>query len=255
MKDADRDIATGLRDDICSAFALLTRLPLPGHAPQGARSAWAWPVAGAVVGAGASLIAVAADVFALPAGVTAAAAMAVLAMLTGALHEDGLADTADGFFGGHTPDRRLAIMKDSHIGSFGTLALILVTLARWSALTALCAGGHGAVALITAGAASRVPMVALMAALPNARGDGLSHSVGRPDATRAVWAGSVAAALTLVLAPWSLVWLVASLVALTAGLGALATRRIGGQTGDVLGASQQLADAACLAILAATLIP
>ncbi len=251
MMDSNRDVASRLPGDLWSALALLTRLPVPNHAPRGADAAWAWPVVGIVIGGIAALVVVLATFIGLPAGVTAALALATMAILTGALHEDGLADTADGFFGGRDPVRRLAIMKDSHIGSFGTLALILVTLARWSALAALCATGGAAMALIATGALSRVPMVALMAALPNARGSGLSQSVGRPDRGVVLIAVGISGVLGLVLAGWIALWIVLALAALTLGLGQLARRKIRGQTGDVLGASQQLAEALCLALLAA----
>ena len=105
--------------------------------------------------------------------------MATATLLTGAMHDDGLADSADGLFGGWTPERRLEIMKDSRIGSYGTLALLLVTLLRWSALAVVLAQGHWG-AVLAAGAISRVPMAALMASLPPARVTGLSAATGRP---------------------------------------------------------------------------
>lgn len=240
-------------DDLASAFALLTRLPVPAHRPQGARSAWAWPVVGAVVGGIAASAALGAGMLGLPPGPVAALVLAVQALVTGALHEDGLADTADGLMGGRTRERRLEIMKDSRIGSFGALTLVLVTLARWSALAALIgAGAWGAV--IAAGALSRAPMALLMAALPNARPSGLSHHVGRPAAHIAALA--VALALTLaLLTSGSAAFLMALCAApLILALAWAARARIGGQTGDILGASQQLTEAAALAA-AAALIP
>lgn len=249
-----RDIGPGLGGDLFSAFALLTRLPVPDHAPRGAAAAWAWPLVGAGVGGLAALVAAIGAGVGLPSGVTAAAALATMAVVTGALHEDGLADTADGFFGGHSRERRLEIMKDSHIGSFGTLALLLVTLARWSALVSLIAAGHAVVALIVAAAVSRVPMVALMAALPNARQSGLSHLTGRPGRDTAAQAAILAALIALVLVGWAALWLAPVLGVGTLAIARLATARIGGQTGDVLGASQQLAELACLGVLAAALI-
>ena len=251
MMDGKGDIAGRVLGAVWSAVALLSRLPVPDHTPRGAGAAWAWPIVGLVVGGIAALVAALAMSIGLPAGVTAALAMACSAILTGALHEDGLADTADGFFGARDTDRRLAIMKDSHIGSFGTLALILVTLARWSALAVLCATGGALVALVATGALSRVPMVALMAALPNARGHGLSQSVGRPRRDVALSAAIIAGALGVLLAGWISVWIGLALAGLTLGLAALARARIGGQTGDVLGASQQLAEVICLALFAA----
>jgi adenosylcobinamide-GDP ribazoletransferase len=234
---------------ILAACGLLTRLPLPPHRPAGAEAAWVWPLVGALVGGLAGL----AGWFAqgLGAGVAAGIVLILQALLTGAMHEDGLADTADGLWGGWTRERRLEIMKDSHIGSYGVLALLLVTLVRWSALTALIAGGQWT-AMLAAGALSRAPMAVLMAMMPNARGAGLSKSVGRPSfgtAMAALALGLGIATLTVGPAATLGAAMLAALPCLALAL--LAQARIGGQTGDILGASQQLAEAAVLAALAA----
>jgi adenosylcobinamide-GDP ribazoletransferase len=233
-----------------SALSLLTRLPLPAlpH-PQGAEAAWAWPLVGVVIGTLNAVVAAVLLWFHVPVAITAAAVLGANAILTGALHEDGLADTADGFFGGWTRERRLEIMKDSHIGSYGTLALIVTALARWSALAVVLTGPIWA--LIAVAALSRAPMAAVMAALPNARGRGLAQSVGRPDrdavAIAMVLAFFVAAVMTGVAAALIMVAVVA---VMTGVLALTAQSRIGGQTGDVLGASQQLAEVAALTVLA-----
>ena len=244
-----RDITTRLVPDLLSAAALLTRLPLPDHAPTGGASAWAWPVVGALIGAICAAVASVALALGLTAGVVAALTLALGAMLTGGLHEDGLADSADGLFGGWTRARRLEIMKDSRIGSYGMLALLLVTLARWSALTTILgAEGHWP-ALIAAGAISRAPMALIMAVLPNARGTGLSHATGAPTLAVAGIGAGLAALIGLA-AGGTVLAMLALTAATSAALALSAQRRIGGQTGDILGASQQLADAACLAALA-----
>lgn len=246
-----RDIALRLPSDLLSAFALLTRLPLPNHRGTGAASAWAWPLVGAVLGALGAALASAALWLGVTPGVTAALVLAAGAMLTGALHEDGLSDTADGLFGGWTRERRLEIMKDSRVGSYGVLALVLVTLARWSALTAvLVYGGHWA-ALVATGALSRAPMALLMALLPNARGEGLSHATGRPSPATALVALALAVAIAVALAGWAAIALLFAALAAALLLAFSALRRIGGQTGDILGATQQLAEVACLAVLSA----
>ncbi len=184
-------------------------------------------------------------------GVTAVLVLALSAMLTGGLHEDGLSDTADGLYGGWTKARRLEIMKDSRVGSYGVLALVLVTLARWSALTAvLVYGGHWA-ALIATGALSRAPMALTMALLPNARGEGLSHATGRPTPATALGALLVAAAIAIALTGWTAVPLVFAAFGVAILLAVISLRKIGGQTGDILGATQQLAEVACLAVLSA----
>ena len=248
-----RDIAFRLPSDLLSAFALLSRLPLPNHQGTGAASAWAWPLVGAVLGGLGAALASAALWLGVTPGVTAALVLAFSAMLTGGLHEDGLSDTADGLYGGWTKARRLEIMKDSRVGSYGVLALVLVTLARWSALTALLVfGGHWA-ALVATGALSRAPMAMIMALLPNARGEGFSHATGRPSQTAALVALGLATALAALLVGWTALPMAAAALGAGVLLSVSALRRIGGQTGDILGASQQLAEVACLAVLSARL--
>jgi adenosylcobinamide-GDP ribazoletransferase len=243
-----RDSQT-LVTDLVGGFGLLTRIPLPLTAAPRPDACWGWPLVGLVVaglGAATGGVAVACG---MPAGPAAALVLVVQALLTGGLHEDGLADTADGLFGGRDKARRLEIMKDSRIGSYGTLALLLVTLLRWSALAVVLAQGHWG-AVLAAGAISRVPMAALMAGLPNARGSGLSAMVGQPSQGAAFAAGVLAVVLALVFAGSAAVPMALLAGAAAWGLGAYAKARIGGQTGDILGASQQLAEAAVLLVAA-----
>jgi len=235
--------------DILAALRLLSRLPLPFQsAPPQPSTAWSWPLAGAILGGMAAL----AGWLTLGAGpaVAAAVVMGAQAMLTGAMHEDGLADTADGLWGGWDKPRRLAIMKDSHIGTYGVMALIVTCLIRWSALTALLAGGLWWAPALT-GAISRVPMAMLMAIMPNARAAGLSQSVGRVP-MRSAW---IALALggAVVLAPGGHLSLIPAVALVSVALAWIAHVKIGGQTGDILGASQQLSEVAALAVLASSL--
>lgn len=243
-----RDIAAV--PDLLSAFALLTRLPLPDHVPRGAASAWAWPVVGAVLGGIAALVAGLALWLGFTPGVVAGLVLVLGAILTGGLHEDGLSDTADGLFGGWTRERRLEIMKDSRVGSYGVLALVLVTLIRWSALTTLLTAGN-LWALVAVGAISRAPMALVMSALPNARGGGLSHATGRPSPEITLIGAALATTIAFLFAGWSTLPMLALIAVVTAGVARSARARIGGQTGDILGATQQLAEAAALAVLAA----
>lgn len=244
----------GLRD-IALALVLLTRLPLP-RLPEAAfarqaQAGWAFPLAGLAVAAPACLLAALAVAAGLPPAVAAGLLLAAQVMLTGGMHEDGLADSADGLWGGMTPERRLEIMKDSRIGSYGVLALILSAGLRWTALAGLIAAGAWG-AVMAAAILSRAGLPALMAALPHARSNGLSHAVGRPGRGAAWGAIGLALALCLPLAGAS-----ALAAALWAGLavaamGALAKAKLDGQTGDILGAAQQLAEiAALLCLLAA----
>lgn len=234
--------------DIRAAFGLLTRLPVAPVPPRGARPVWAYPLAGLAVGLLAGTIGAIALWCGLPPALAAALALAAQIGLTGALHEDGVADTADGLWGGSAPARRLEIMKDSHIGTFGTLALILSVQIRWAALWLLfgMGGGWGLTAMMAAAALSRAVMPLLMRVLPAARASGLSQSVGRPD-WRAVGTGAALAGLAaMVLLGWSA--FAATICALLAGgvIGWIARAKIGGQTGDILGAAQQIAEIAVL---------
>ena len=236
--------------DILEALALLSRLPLPAGAAaqrRGAAAGWAWPLAGALLGALGALGAQIALWLGLGAGPAAAFALAVLVMAGGALHEDGLADCADGFWGAHDRARRLEIMRDSRVGSYGVLALVLSVLLRWSLLAGLIGAGHLWGVLIASAALSRVPMVALMHLLPAARPGGLSHGTGRPSGEVAILAAVVGLLVALIFQGLAALWAALPGAALAAALAALARARIGGQSGDVLGAAQQLAEIGLLA--------
>jgi adenosylcobinamide-GDP ribazoletransferase len=239
--------------DILRATSLLSRLPLPAASDRAAEAAWAWPLVGLLHGAVAALLALLLLAFGLPAPLTAGLTLVALVMMSGALHEDGLADCADGFWGGWERARRLEIMKDSHIGAYGVIALVLSLLLRWGALSALFSGGWVVAPLLAVGALSRAPMAVLMSRLENARGEGLSGHVGRPDTRTALAAVALSLLLAvLLLGPWATL-ISSALVALAAFTCArVASTKIGGQTGDVLGATQQICE--IIALLALTLL-
>ncbi len=231
--------------DIAQALALLTRLPVLFHGQKhGARGAWAYPLVGLVVGSIAAFVGVLAHWAGLPPALTALVSLCALVATTGAMHEDGLADTADGLWGGWTRDQRLEIMKDSHIGAYGVIALVLTLLARWSALWMLFQAGPGTatVALLVSGAVSRASMPALMVALPQARQTGLSQSVGTPTIMTAWIAALITVAVALALSGGAAVWVFAWAILATYVMGIIANRKIGGQTGDILGATQQITE-------------
>lgn len=238
--------------DVPVALALLTRLPLKvkdGGFDRAALAAWAYPLAGAVLGVLAGLAGAAALWIGLPAIIAALLALGVMIMLSGAMHEDGLADTADGLWGGWTPEKRLKIMKDSHIGTYGVIALGLSLGLRVVALGAIFSSGAIVLPLVAAAALSRGALPAVMAALPHARASGLAHSVGRPTPQTA----ALAAGLGFVLAAFAIGWAAfPALICATVGaftVGLLALRKIGGQTGDILGATQQIVEIMVLLLL------
>lgn len=230
------------------AAVLLTRLPLP-HLPknafeQGPRAVWAYPLVGLGVGAVGAMIGSLGLWLGMPAWSAAVLTLGSMILLTGAMHEDGLADLADGFWGGFTPARRLEIMRDSQIGTYGVLALVLVSIAKVSAVTVLLEAAP--LAIVAAAALSRAVMPSLMHALPHARADGLSHSVGRPGFATAALAIAIGTVIGLLCAGLMAAALLALALGAGAAIGLLAKRKIGGQTGDVLGAAQQLSEAVLL---------
>ena len=233
------------------AGILLTRLPLPHLSEtsfkEGPQAVWAYPLIGAVVGAIGGMVGLVALWIGLPQGIAAGLVLGVMMLVTGAMHEDGLADMFDGFWGGQDPARRLEIMRDSQIGTYGVLSLILVTGLRWGALSLLLT--QGIWTLIAASALSRSLMPLLMAHLPHARNDGLSHSVGKPSMEGASVALILGVAISAICIGGSALGPAFVALVLAAGLSGLARAKIGGQTGDVLGATQQLTEATILLLL------
>lgn len=250
--DTDKSPLVDVRD-IPAALGLLTRLPIPvdtNHATsRGGAAAWAYPIVGLIVALIACILAQGALWLGLTAPLVAGLTLATLIVLTGAMHEDGLADTADGFWGGWDRDVRLKIMKDSHIGTYGVLALALGLGLRWLALTFVIEAQLLWLALPLVCMLSRTAMVCIMTALPHARPEGLSHSVGAPSP----WTAAIAVALSLVaLVAFNWLWLLVPLTLTTLACMAIAKSKIGGQTGDVLGATQQLCE---IAVLLAMTLP
>lgn len=245
--------------DLGASLRFFSRLPVPqlgrlddtGALPALPQAAATVPLAGFLIALPAALIGLAISAAGLPDLLVGLLVVTALVVPTGALHEDGLADSADGLVGGATAEKRLLIMKDSRIGTFGGLALVLSTLVRASAYGALFTHpATGLFAVLGAGAMSRLAMTALWAALPNARPDGLAARLGQPD-RRAIALGAGLTVLLLAPLP-ALIGAPAALLGIAfAGLaalafGAFAREKIGGQTGDILGATQVLTEMAFL---------
>jgi len=245
--------------ELMIALVFLTRLPLrlEGRVGVGDLAAvvHCFPLVGLLVGALGAMVHLAALGLGLAGIAALVPALAAMVLFTGALHEDGLADTADAL--GALPDREraLEVMRDSRIGSFGALALILVVSGKLGALAGL-AGGTAAAALLAAAAFSRALMPALMRLQPSARGRGLAAAAGRPSANRVLAALAIGAALTIVALPAAVAVTALLAAGLAAGLAGWALgRAFGGCTGDTLGAVQQLAELAFLLAVAATAMP
>lgn len=247
------DFGTALRE----AAAFLTRLPIAApRAADGsgflARAAPALPVVGAAIGTAGGLVYALAAALGLPPLASAFMALASLAILTGALHEDGLADFCDGIGGGRDRHDRLRIMRDSHNGTFGTLALVSSVGLRAALLAAIAAPGPVLLAMASAGALSRAAFLPPMALLPPARASGLAAAAGTPGRTRVIVALAIATALAWTCLGFGpAVAAVAAAALAAAGVALLARRTLGGHTGDVLGACQQAAEIAVLGVVAA----
>lgn len=215
---------------VSAAIGFLTRVPVRREisAQDVARSAVFFPFVGAAVGAVTAGVALLAHL-ALSPLLSAALAIAAATALTGALHLDGLADTADGL-GGRTRERRLEIMRDSRIGTFGAAAIGLDLLIKVAAVEQLVSGGL-LPALIAAGAVSRASSVLLAGRLPYARESGTGGVLGRPS--------RLALAVSLPAAPIAL------------PLGFAYRRLFGGVTGDALGAAIEVTETLVLVVAAA----
>ena len=249
------------------AAAFLTRLPIE-RADGGAETApadlsramWLFPLVGFAIG-GTGAIALALLAWAgIPAPVAATLAIGIVIWLTGALHEDGLADLADGFGGGGAREQKLEIMRDSRVGAYGMLTLVVIVVARIAALAAIAAVDIGAAAgtLIAAATWSRSMFAPTMRWLPPARDDGLGALAGTPsegDTWKGLALGALLAALVLITPTGG-----GLLIILAAGgvgafaVGWLALRHIDGYTGDVLGGAQQVAEAAVLIVASAVIM-
>ena len=257
--------------DLAHCVRFYSRLPVPAlpweqdaHAlPSFPRLVRVIPLAGLLLGLVPAAALIVALILDLGPWLSAMLAVAAMVLATGALHEDGLADVADSF-GGTTRDRRLEIMRDSRIGSFGATALFLALALRIGALAEIVsrADALAAVAaiLITA-SLSRTAGLMPLVFLPPARRDGLSHAVGQPPRETFWLAAGIAGAIAVVLG--ALAGLPPFGIALTivlSGLAGLAltgfaARHLGGQTGDIVGAAQQVAEIAALIGLLTVLAP
>lgn len=245
------------RDEVALAVVFLTRVPLRIDAafpPDAHSRAMAWfALVGAGIGLAGGGVYALAWWLGLPVAAAALLALAATAWLTGALHEDGLADVADGLGGGRTRARKLEIMKDSRVGTYGLVAVVFSVGLRASALAALADPMTVAAALAAAAGFSRGLVPGLARVMPSARPDGVAGRQGRPSALRAAAALVSGLALAvLMLGPAAGVGMIAA--AAGAGVVAwLAMRQIGGYTGDVLGTAQQVAETLLLLALTATL--
>jgi adenosylcobinamide-GDP ribazoletransferase len=241
---------------VWAAAMFFTRLPLPSLPvllPEDERRAtgW-WPLIG--IGVGALVVGawwLAAHV--LPGGVAVGLGLATGMLFTGAMHEDGFADICDGFGGGRTHERVLEIMRDSRVGAYGAVGIVMLLGLKWQAMAALPPALLPA-AVIVAHALSRGAALAMTAALPYARSDGRpAQRMTGVSGTRLAASAVVALAPLLLLPLTARAACLAVTVATWAGCALWFRRRLDGYTGDCLGAMQQIAEVAILIAALATL--
>lgn len=251
--------SSSLLADFWLCLGFFTRLPLPEAAreatphslAQFSRAARLLPIVGALLGALAAFVMAAAMGLGFSPLLAAPLAVGCLIVLSGGLHEDGLADCADGFFGGATRERKLEIMQDSRIGTFGAVALLLGFYLRTVSLSLIASESLGIATAVLIGAAafSRTAALIPLAVLPPARNSGAGFAAGKPQC--AAFAAAACLAVVFALAPAVAgAEPIRPVVAIAVAAGAayaivpLARKQIGGQTGDVAGAAQQLSEIA-----------
>ncbi|CAI8436040.1 adenosylcobinamide-GDP ribazoletransferase [Alphaproteobacteria bacterium] len=239
------------------AFMLLTRLPagtLTSQLPELAHARWAFPIVGCIVGGIIAASYIILSLLLLPS--FAAAILAITAGLfsTGAIHEDGLADCADGFGGGQNREKKLAIMRDSAIGSYGTLSLIIIMGLRISLLSMLPAKLEIVTPIIICAVISRYAMVGYLCLLPAARQDGLGNQASgnqtSGDNISALLLAGLIALPAFVIGAFGLIYVIIAIVSVALIWGVIAKYQLGGQTGDVCGAGQIICETAGWLIIA-----
>ncbi|NOU05800.1 MAG: adenosylcobinamide-GDP ribazoletransferase [Hyphomicrobiaceae bacterium] len=245
-------------NDVILAVTLLTRLPMPpatrGDNDALAAAIWVYPLVGAMVGALGGAAFLIARHLGLPADVASWLAIATMVLTTGCFHEDGLADFWDGIGGGHTVERKLEIMRDSRIGSYGGAAMIMmfgIRAAMIAALARASGDASAALALVAAGLLGRSAITVVLTTTKAARLDGLAVAAQAPPAKAS------AAALAMSLLIFAIVPMQAGVAAIAASvlvalvMADLMRRQIGGYTGDALGATEIKVELAALAAILA----
>lgn len=246
--DADKtSVDASVLSDFWRAMALLSRVPLPPvgdfRAALIARSVWCWPLVGLVLAGLALLPAMLVDFLTGNPLVYAIFAIAAMVLLSGAMHEDGIADCADGFGGGMDRDRKLEIMRDSTVGTYAVVMLILTLGLRLVLITAAADIGQAGILFLIMAVISRAAMPVVMRILPPARDNGLGKGAGRPGWLPVLVGFAIASAIVLVLGGIGAMFAVIVGVMIAILIVAMVARsQIGGQTGDVLGATQICAE-------------
>ncbi len=247
---------TALLGELIAAFMLLTRLPVGRFGRHRADSAfaravWAYPIVGVAIGAFGAAVYLLAALVGMPPAFAAVCVIVTTVLATGAMHEDALADMTDGLGGGRSRAQKLEIMRDSRVGTFGVLALVLSVVARVAAITSIAVPGKVAIALIGSGSLARGAMLMPVILLTPAHTDGLGAGLRTTGKARPLLGLILSATVAcLLLSPAAAASAAATAVLAALCLSALAWRQIGGYTGDVLGSIEMIAECATLGLLA-----
>ncbi|WP_070405002.1 adenosylcobinamide-GDP ribazoletransferase [Kozakia baliensis] len=246
-----------LAADLLAALGLFTRLPLGWLARWAGdvslrRSIWLWPWVGVAIGGTTALLTELGFSLHFPPFIAALCGVMAQLLLTGALHEDGLADMADGLGGGSTIEKRLEIMRDSRIGTYGALVLITCIALRVACIAALIPY-RLALLLALPGMLSRVSLLGLLASTPAARKDGLAAAL-LPLPKFPLWLAGVITLLTgvLFIPLYLLAASIAAVMLVVFAMRRLVLSKLGGFTGDTLGATAILSELAVLLLLVAS---
>jgi len=226
-------------------FMLLTRLPVPeisGELPATSSSAWSWPIVGGLIGALTGGVFLFVSWLGLPPVLSAFIAVAASILLTGAMHEDGLADLADGLGGGATVERKLEIMRDSRLGSYGAAAMILSIGMRVTAMAAFADPWVVFTACIGLSAVSRAFIPVILWLLPPARQAGQGAGASQMAGSQVMYSALIAIMFLIPLGVNLAPVLIIGMAISTGVLARWVMRQISGQTGDVLGAVQQVSE-------------
>ncbi len=232
------------------ALTFLTRLPIgKGRDFTDLRlgqCVWAFPLIGAIIGALAAIVYGLALALGISQALCGWMTLAFLVFITGGLHEDGLADMADGLAHGRALEEKLAIMRDSRIGAYGVLALVLTLAIRATAIAEFSNFWHALWGFVAACACSRAMMALLMLMLPPARTDGLAEHAGKPTPRQVISALALGVFMLAPLQDVLLLGCALTLMVIFLIMQRLALKHFGGITGDVLGALQQVSEVALL---------
>ena len=235
---------------LVAALQFLTRVPIRLRREPSLAKMVAWfPVAGAIIGT--AVGGVAAGMWQLTTPLVAAGVAVIVGLLiTGAFHEDGLGDIADAFGGGWTIERRLEILKDSRHGTYGVSAICASIVLRTTSLGAMPGPLDMFTAAVAAHTMARVAAVGMAGTMKLASNTGLGADYGRSTTPlRALVGCSAGVGITTLAIGWWAAPLVVAAGVAAAGTGLLARRKIGGISGDVLGAAEQVAECLCLVVL------